>query len=202
MSTSPAQIAANRLNAQQSTGPVTPSGKARSSRNAAGPIAQFLAVGEEEQQELQDLIEAYNASLKPITAVESDLITDMAIARWRRFRLMQFESSLLSNTMDKVQAELGRDATRVQIQALALERLIDGSKTWNTLQRYIRDAERSFNTCMKQLMELPAPTSEPAKQAPLAIRKNEPNPPPPDSRFGPKIALRPNGYPVNLALAL
>ena len=206
MSASPAQIDANRANAQHSTGPVTPSGKVNSSRNAAGPIALFLAAGEEEQQELHELIESYTGTFHPATPVESDLVTDMAVARWRRLRLIQFESSLLSNTFDKVAAEMGPEATRVQIQATVLERLIDGGKTWNTLQRYLRDAERTYNNCMKHLTaEKPAP--EPVKSTPVLPRKNEANsapPPPPvqNHRFGKNVEMRPNGYPVNLALAL
>ncbi len=204
MSASPAQLAANRRNAQHSTGPVTDSGKSRSSRNASGPIARFLVMSGEDQQELQQLIGTYLSTYIPANPVEADLITDMAVARWRRQRLLQFEASLLSHTMEKVRAELGPSATRVEIQALALERLIDGSKTWNTLQRYIRDAERTFNTCFKQITLLPS--IESLHPPVFPPRKNEPNPvvkmPPQPSHFGPNVPLPPDGYPVNLALAL
>jgi len=124
----------------------------------------------------------------------------MAVARWRRSRLLEFEASLLSSTMDKVKAELGDSATRVQIQATALERLIDGSKTWATLSRYLKDTERTINNCMKHLVVQPV-TEAVRKPQPLPEppRKNEANSPSP---YGPKVPLRPNGYPVNLALAL
>ncbi len=208
MSASPAQFAANRRNAQHSPGPVTEAGKSRSSRNAAGPIARFLVMSEEDQQNLQDLIDTYVTQFNPAGPIASDLITDMAVARWRRCRLLEFEASLLSHTMDKVRSELGPTATRVEVQAIALERLIDGSKTWNTLHRYIRDAERTFNACLKQINDMPTRDARPSPRNP--IRKNEPTQlpapliaarPTPD-RFGPNVPLRPNGYPVNLALAL
>jgi len=207
MSTTSAQIAANRANAQLSTGPVTPSGKSMSSRNAAGPIAHSLAAGEEEQQEIDFLIGEYSDTFRPATPVERDLVVDMAVARWRRMRLLQFESSVLANAFNKVAAELGPGATRVQVQATALERLIESSKTWNTLHRYLRDAERTMNNCMKQLAAV-RPSQEPAPAPLKQVRKNEPNLPPPappqpqPNRFGPNVPLRPNGYPVNLALAL
>ena len=197
-----AQLTANRRNAALSTGPVTPSGKARSSRNSVGPIAAALVMSGEDQQELADLMDSYLEMVRPLNQVEVDLTIDMAMARWRRSRLFEFEAALLSNTTDKVKAELGPAATRIQIQAIALERLIDGSKTWNTLQRYLKDAERTFNNCLKTLLTAP---SRPEKSA----RKNEPNSVPlpqpvvpTPSRFGPNVPLRPNGYPVNLALAL
>src|SRR5437764_14837980 len=126
MSASAAQLTANRQNAQCSTGPVTTSGKLASSRNAIGPIAQFLIIAGEDESELCYLIDSYRDKIKPITQIEVDVVIDMATARWRRSRLLEFEASLLSNTMEKIKAELGPTATRVQIQALALERLIDG----------------------------------------------------------------------------
>ncbi len=211
MSASAAQIAANRLNARHSTGPVTDSGKARSSRNAAGPIAKFLVMTEEDEEELAYLIETYIEKIRPINQIETDLVADMAVARWRRLRLLEFEASLISHTMDKVREELGPEAARAHIQAVALERLIDGSKTWNTLQRYMRDAERTYNACLKQLTVAPSlevsrpakPHAEPVRPAAVLPRKNEPDPVPSlPSRFGPNVPLRPNGYPVNLALAL
>jgi hypothetical protein len=148
-------------------------------------------------------------AVRPLDAIEIDLVHDMAIARWRKMRLLEFEAALLTRTIDQVQAELGGEsASRIEVHTVALGRLLDDSKTWNTLQRYIKDAERTYNTCLKQLLTVPARRPEPAQ------RKNEPNPAPPPkplavvpqqpnpSRFGKGVPLRPNGYPVNLALAL
>src|SRR3954454_6246896 len=99
MSASNAQLTANRQNSQLSTGPVTTSGKVNSSRNAAGPIAQFLVMGDEDAQELAYMIDSYLDKLLPVNQIESDMIVDMASARWRRTRLLEFEASLLSHTM-------------------------------------------------------------------------------------------------------
>src|SRR5690349_16776407 len=104
MSASDAQIAANRRNAVLSTGPSSPSGKDRSSRNAAGPIARFLSLSGEDPAELDNLIASYMDAVRPLDAIEIDLVHDMAIARWRKKRLLEFEAALLTRTIDQVQA--------------------------------------------------------------------------------------------------
>src|SRR6185369_3387884 len=99
MSASAAQILANRQNSQLSTGPVTTSGKLNSSRNSAGPIAQFLVMSDEDKEELSYSINSYLDKLLPMNQIEADMIVDMAVARWRLSRLLEFEASVLTHAM-------------------------------------------------------------------------------------------------------
>lgn len=96
------QIAANRRNAQRSTGPRTPEGKARSSRNALkhGILSRELTQEGESAEELVDLIEALRADLRPEGAVESALIHRIADCIWRLLRCHEWEFDLMYNNMN------------------------------------------------------------------------------------------------------
>src|SRR5437870_3486483 len=81
---SPRKRRANRRNARKSTGPRSPEGKQRSSRNAVthGIFAQIVLDGESDplfaiQQH------AYVERLRPQDRVELDLVNRIAICQWR-----------------------------------------------------------------------------------------------------------------------
>jgi hypothetical protein len=76
---SSAQIAANRRNAQMSTGPRTPSGKAASCMNAmqSGLYANSLVIRGERADELDRLSAQYHRVFRPVTARERDLVDTM-----------------------------------------------------------------------------------------------------------------------------
>jgi hypothetical protein len=89
---SDAKLAANRSNAQRSTGPATPEGKARASRNslqhgyyAAASRETMLALGEDPEafaQLHEELAEAY----APSDAIARALVEDLAKLYWRQRR--------------------------------------------------------------------------------------------------------------------
>jgi hypothetical protein len=80
-----AQLAANRANAQKSTGPATPEGKARSSRNSFkhGLYSKQLVVGAEEAAELDALKAKLRAEHQPINETEEILVNELAEQFWR-----------------------------------------------------------------------------------------------------------------------
>ena len=86
---SEAQIAANRLNAQKSTGPRTPEGKAMMRRNplrhglSAATVVLFYESEAEFEQFRQDLA----ADFDPVGAEECALVEQIAILRWRLRRV-------------------------------------------------------------------------------------------------------------------
>ena len=87
---SPERIAANRANAQQSTGPRTPEGKARSSRNALkrGLFSKQLIVPAlgEVPEEFDALHADMRARYRPQGREEALLVDKMATAYWRLAR--------------------------------------------------------------------------------------------------------------------
>ena len=84
-----------RENGAKSHGPVTPEGKARSSANSRrhGLTASVLIDGESDEH-FQLLLADFMDQFQPQTAVETDLVEVMAIARWRLRRLLAIEAHL------------------------------------------------------------------------------------------------------------
>ncbi len=92
MSTSPERLAANAANAQHSTGPRTPEGKARSSQNARthGLTARDLVIAPDELEEFEELRNDYQASVQPQDAIQQSEFELLVGAAWnlRRIRRM------------------------------------------------------------------------------------------------------------------
>ena len=111
--TSESQIAANRLNAQASTGPRTAEGKARVARNSAklGLFAARDLVLPEEQAEYDELRSDLEAEILPATVMERTLAMEILHATWRLRRCALTEASLDPDdpeAMDATQATIDR----------------------------------------------------------------------------------------------
>ena len=80
-----AQIAANRLNAQSSTGPRTPEGKALASKNSLkhGLSASYDVIATESQEEYDRHRDALLSELDPQTPMESMLANRIVSLSWR-----------------------------------------------------------------------------------------------------------------------
>jgi hypothetical protein len=116
MSTSEQRLAANRVNALGSTGPVTLEGKRASSQNAIrhGLLSSKLLLDDEEPGEFQELFSHLCHSLGPVGAIEELLAERIAVAIWRQMRLVRSETACLTLSRQPkkvaggVSAELGR----------------------------------------------------------------------------------------------
>jgi hypothetical protein len=95
---SPSQLAANLLNAQSSTGPRTPEGKARVSQNALrhGLTAQHLVIRPDEQEEFDTFQTSLITELAPEGAIETVTFHELLHAAWnlQRFRRIEAECSI------------------------------------------------------------------------------------------------------------
>jgi len=89
-----AQIDANRLNAQKSTGPRTPEGRAAVRLNGVthGLTAETLVLKGESEADFKALFESLEAEHQPTTSTEEILVADLAMATWRRRRLYNMEA--------------------------------------------------------------------------------------------------------------
>ena len=96
MSVSNLQLAANRKNAEQSTGPRTPEGKKRSSLNALrhGLTSQIVVMPNEDLKAYVAFIELYVKDLNPMTEPEKQLAQDMANSQWRLNRSASVENGI------------------------------------------------------------------------------------------------------------
>ncbi len=104
------QIAANRRNAQLSTGPRTPQGRAISRLNAyKHGLTGHLDVMTDEQQQARDAFIAELAGdLKPVGAFELHLAHSIAETQWRIRRVSVIENNIF--TADAFNQELDRAA--------------------------------------------------------------------------------------------
>lgn len=109
------QLAANRRNAQHSTGPRTPEGKARSRWNALvhGALAQAAIPPELEPYEsraaFEDLLAVLRDELAPASAMEEILVERIATSYWRLSRVLRAESATIAARQENTAADEARD---------------------------------------------------------------------------------------------
>jgi len=134
---SAAQQTANTANAQFSTGPRTPEGKARSSQNALkhGLNARDLVIRADESEEFQLLQASLQDDLQPQGALEHDLFGQLVHAAWNIRRVRRLEADLARGPHD---------------------RLADNScdQAFNRFARYHARFERSYFRCLRELRTL------------------------------------------------
>jgi hypothetical protein len=132
-----AQITANRLNSQQSTGPVSADGKARVAQNARkhGLTALHLVVREDEREDFESLRDSLLAELAPQGAVETITFEEILHAAWNLHRFRTIEAEVSLGTLD--------DFTDPQTCAV-LDRLT----------RYQARAQRAYYRALQELRTL------------------------------------------------
>ena len=94
----PAQIEANRKNAQRSTGPTSPAGKARSCTNrlSHGFTSSVLFIAGEEREEFNLLLADLHNEFQPATASEQILLEKIAQNQWLSLRAYRLQSIALN----------------------------------------------------------------------------------------------------------
>lgn len=144
MSTSPAQVAANRANSLRSCGPKTSEGRAVSAANSIKHGARASSIRllpSENAQEWEDLLSELRNEWSPETPTEQLLLERLATAEWRRRRAEVFELGGLRFEGAGSEADTGmafvRDCHKGQTISLAL--------------RYRRSANAEFMSAMHEL---------------------------------------------------
>ena len=106
----PAAVAANRANAQKSTGPATASGKLVSRSNPlkhwgrAETIRPLFGALGEDPAEFEAVCDGFYEALDPHDAFEAVLVGDMAEIHWRLRRLIRAEAAAQATRRLEVQA--------------------------------------------------------------------------------------------------
>jgi uncharacterized protein YecA (UPF0149 family) len=97
---SPAQLTANRENAQHSTGPRTTEGRNRSSQNALrfGLFSAKNCVQPHETEEYEALTSALWTDMRPQTVIQEMFATEVIRAAWRLRRCAEVEATLAEKT--------------------------------------------------------------------------------------------------------
>ncbi|HZS54756.1 MAG TPA: hypothetical protein VFA65_10165 [Bryobacteraceae bacterium] len=100
---SPAQLAANRANAQLSTGPRTAAGLAKSSQNAvkSGLTGRTVLLPTDDVEEYARFLAGIQRDLKPLGQVECELVQIVVDCFWRQRRIQALEFALYAHGHDQ-----------------------------------------------------------------------------------------------------
>src|ERR1700732_853958 len=107
-----------RANGAKSRGPVTPEGRAKSSRNSLRHdlSAKSVLLPAESREQFQLLLDAHIQQFQPANAVEMDLVEAMAVARWRLRRIWAIETSLLDHELQRRAEDMDDEFTEMSAE--------------------------------------------------------------------------------------
>lgn len=110
------QIEANRLNAQTSTGPKSPAGKATVSMNSLrhGMRARAVVLRDENEGRFHLLCDELEAEWQPQTNTEMALLEKMAIAQWKLVRAERREAIICGVYTDEKRETMLEPLARFQ----------------------------------------------------------------------------------------
>ena len=148
------QFEANRQNAQKSTGPKTPEGRAAVRLNGVkhGLTAETIILKGESEADFTALFDSLEAEHDPVTPTEEALVVQLAMATWRLRRLYHVEGGFYTYKV-KALAEFGKNLNLNDAERLG--RVADcGDKTLNMFNRQEGRLERSFYRALHELQRL------------------------------------------------
>ncbi len=209
---SEAQVRANRLNAQQSTGPRTAEGKAAVAQNAIkhGLRAEQIVIKGEDPGHFESYREQILAELAPAGAMETMLARRIAGLSWRLQRAEKLQSEVFDALLVKettgplaklTRSLQSRGAGEDPGDDLALGRVVakdfGNSRVLDRLGLYERRIEYSLYKTMAELQrlqllrELESTPAEPARPpATQPLRQTKPISPADQSATGPGDRVR------------
>jgi hypothetical protein len=154
----PAQLAANRANAQLSRGPISESGKRRSSLNAIrhGLTGRVVLLPNEDIEQYRAFAEKIVASFRPATPLEQELAQAIADQHWRLNRIRSIEDGLLALGHYEAAGDFDADSTDTHAALTAARAFRDHSQSFVNLSVYEQRIHRVLEKTMKQLKEMQA----------------------------------------------
>ena len=173
-----------RVNGSKSRGPVTGAGKAISSRNALrhGLTASQLALANEDQASLLTIINDYMDEYLPQGPTETNLVENMAYAKWCEYRAWITETGLYNAEMAANVEKMNEKFVRFDESARTADALESSLKRSGSLPHLLRCQTRSNREYYKALATLLALRKAP-RAAPKASKNTseiaETNPAPP-----------------------
>jgi hypothetical protein len=177
---SPEQLAANRANAANSTGPRTPEGKTRSSQNASKhgfTASSFAVIRLEDLNEVANLREDLIAFYHPVNSQELFAVERIALAQQAILRAARLEAGFFSlclgesfdcngqirmpmNSQLTEEIEISQAQNRNFLLGDGFHRLIRQNNGFALLLRYQAQAERQYRRAIEDFDRLKALRSE------------------------------------------
>ena len=149
------QQRASRVNGNKSNGPVTPAGKAVSSRNAErhGLLKDGIVVEGEAEDRFLALHARNIAEHRPQTESERALVETMTASRWRQTRVWTMETAHLSHEIRRQSDSEITSQDAATRASLALESISGRSRVLDLLNRYEARFDRAYYRAKKKLRE-------------------------------------------------
>ncbi len=205
----PAQTAANRRNAQHSTGPRTVEGKAAVRLNSLthGLRTHDALLPGEDEKALKEISEAFNLQHQPEGPAELFCVEKMILSFWRNRRIAKIENDLYMQFYP-IRPQNQAEMEGVLGKSFAMDSL--GQDNFCRLARYESSIDRAFYRASKELQTLQKTRIGFARQndkqpEPQAAQPPEPQPittPEPPATPPKRYSLQPNGKLIQLPSAL
>jgi len=162
------QIEANRTNAQKSTGPKTPEGRAAVRLNGVkhGLTAATLVLPGEKESDFESLLTDFESEHQPATPTEEALVRQMAMAQWRLRRLYHVEAAFFNLRLIDLDEEIDDNYNNLDAAdklAFVVKEDSGQSSVRENLSRIEARLERSFYKALRELDRLR--TARPRKSA-------------------------------------
>ena len=157
------RLAANRANAQVSTGPTTPEGKAKSSLNAVktGLTGRTVLLPSEDAEAYETHLLQYLDRFAPVGNRETELVQSLADTQWRLHRIPGLEFGLFALGRKRY-AELFEEETDPPVRAALLDAhiLMTEAKHFKNLHLQESRLRRQYQQDLQELKQLQAQRKE------------------------------------------
>jgi hypothetical protein len=150
---SPAQVLANRENAQHSTGPRTEEGKSRTRLNGLrhGLTGQNVLLPEEDRQVYEAHCAAFLEEFAPEGPLETQLAQTIADDFWRLNRIKAVEDNIFALG---IEAHAENPADETEAALAQAQTFLEDARQFNLLSLYEQRLNRSVHKKLAELREL------------------------------------------------
>jgi hypothetical protein len=151
-----ARLAANRANAQLSTGPVSPEGKANSSQNAlkTALTGRTVLLPADDAERYERHLIAYGKAYGPIGERECEIVQSLADATWRIDRIPGIEEALYVKGCNQFAAEVTDLDPRARLTMLRMHTYLAYERQFRNLQIQEMRLHRLREKLIKEVKEL------------------------------------------------
>jgi hypothetical protein len=158
------RLAANRANAQRSTGPRTAQGKAKSSLNAVktGLTGRTILLPSEDVARYRAHVERFRRELQPVGELETNLVQSLADTQWRLNRIPGLESGILALGRKRCAPDLFAEEKNPAIREMLLEAHVFNTEAAALKNLYLQESRlrRQYTRDLRELDKLRAERAE------------------------------------------
>lgn len=182
---SPAQLDANRANAQLSTGPTTPAGKAVSRLNAVttGLTGRTVVLSTDDAAAYRAHVTAYQNEFQPVGQRESDLVQSIADCVWRLQRIPGLEMAIFAQGTLEFAACYDEHDPSLRPGMIELQTFLTYEKQLRNLHLQESRLARRREKEIAELQTLQKERKAKESEALEAAAKHTPSPQPPVNGF-------------------